>query len=215
MSHRHLKPTLLPLGDQALLIRYSDSLSDSANLAAVAMARRLEARPLAGVSEVAPGLVSVLLTLSPGTDFSRLRGELMMMADHDEAAPASAEWSVPIVFDGEDLGDVAAQLHLSEQEFIARHNGVPLRVLATGFAPGFVYCGFHGDDLVVPRRDAVRPLVPAGTVLFAAGQTAIAATPIRTGWHVIGRTAFHNFDPAADPPTRLRAGDPVLFSAAS
>ena len=215
MSHRHIKPTLLPLGDQTLLIRYGDSLSDSANRAAVAMARRLEAQPLAGVSEVAPGLVSVLLTLSPGTDFGRLRGELMMMADHDEEALASTEWPVPIVFDGEDLVAVAARLRLSAQEFVARHNAAPLRVLATGFAPGFVYCGFHADELVVPRRDAVRPLVPAGTVLFAAGQTAIAATPIRTGWHVIGRTTFHNFDPAADPPTRLRAGDRVMFSGAS
>lgn len=55
---------------------------------------------------------------------------------------------------------------------------MPLRVLATGFAPGFVYCGLHPDDLSVPRREAIRPMVPAGTVLFAAGQTAIAATDL-------------------------------------
>ena len=215
MSHRTIKPTLLPLGDRALLIRYGDTLSDSANLAAVAMARRLEAEPLAGVAEIVPGLVSVLLTLAPGTDFGRLRSDVMMMSHHDAGTPTGTEWPLPIVFDGEDLGGVAGRLNLSVQVFIARHNAVPLRVLATGFAPGFVYCGFHGEDLVVPRRDAVRPLVSAGTVLFAAGQTAIAATPIRTGWHVIGRTPFHNFDPAADPPTRLRTGDRVLFSVAS
>ena len=67
--------------------------------------------------------------------------------------------------------------------------------------------------MVVPRREHVRPMVPAGTVLFAAGQTAIAATPIRTGWHVIGRTAFQNFDPARDPPTRCAPGDVVRFEA--
>jgi inhibitor of KinA len=89
-----------------------------------------------------------------------------------------------------------------------------MRVLATGFAPGFVYCGFHARDLVVPRREQVRPLVPAGTVLFAAGQTAIAATPVRTGWHVIGRTAFQNFDPKSDPPTTLKAGDTIRFTVA-
>ena len=54
-------------------------------------------------------------------------------------------------------------------------------------------------------------MVPAGTVLFAAGQTAIAATPIRTGWHVVGRTQFQNFDPSAEPPTRLAPGDEVSF----
>jgi inhibitor of KinA len=61
----------------------------------------------------------------------------------------------------------------------------------------------------------VRPQVPAGTVLFAAGQTAIAATPIRTGWHVIGQTSFQNFDPTALPPTRLAPGDVVRFTEAA
>jgi hypothetical protein len=30
---------------------------------------------------------------------------------------------------------------------------------------------------------------------------------------VIGETAFRNFDPAADPPTRLKEGDEVVFEA--
>ena len=46
----------------------------------------------------------------------------------------------------------------------------------------------------------------------AAGQTAIAATSIRTGWHVIGQTEFQNFDPGREPPTLLRAGDAVRFT---
>ncbi|MNL83489.1 Kinase A inhibitor [compost metagenome] len=65
--------------------------------------------------------------------------------------------------------------------------------------------------MALPRRDRVRALVSAGSVLFAAGQTAIAATDIPTGWHVIGRSDFSNFDPTATPPTRLRAGDSVVF----
>ncbi|MDF2984487.1 MAG: allophanate hydrolase subunit 1, partial [Devosia sp.] len=89
-----------------------------------------------------------------------------------------------------------------------------LRVLATGFAPGFVYCGMHPEALAVPRRAAVRRQVPAGTVLFAAGQTAITSTPIPTGWHVIGHTGFRNFDPAAEPPSAVRAGDSIEFEVA-
>jgi inhibitor of KinA len=86
-------------------------------------------------------------------------------------------------------------------------------VLATGFAPGFVYCGFHESALRTPRRAAVRPPVAPGSVLFAAGQTAIAATPVPTGWHLIGRTDFINFDAGRSPPTRLREGDLVAFEA--
>lgn len=206
-----LTPTLLPLGDRALLIRFSEQLSDDANRAAIAMARRLERAGLDGVEEIAPGLVSVLLRLSPGADVMRLGGEIRLLTVESEAAGAPAEQTIEVSFDGADLGEVTGWLGLSEADFIARHNASPLRVLATGFAPGFVYCGFHGDALVVPRREALRPMVPPGTVLFAAGQTAIAATPIRTGWHVIGKTTFQNFDPSAMPPTRLRPGDLLRF----
>ena len=210
-----LIPTLLPLGDRALLVRFSMELSDAANQAAIALARRLAAEPLEGVAEIAPGLVSVLLRLGPGADFGRLAGELRLRLRAEPEALAGAERRVAVRFDGEDIGEVAEKLGLSVAEFIARHNAAPLRVLATGFAPGFVYCGFHAEDLIVPRREAVRPMVPAGTVLFAAGQTAIAATPIRTGWHVVGRTEFQNFDPSSEPPTALAPGDSVSFEAAT
>ena len=38
----------------------------------------------------------------------------------------------------------------TRRRFVARHNAAPLRVLATGFAPGFVYCGFHPEPLARP-----------------------------------------------------------------
>ncbi len=211
-----LVPTLLPLGDRAVLVRYATTLSAATNEAAVEAARTLEALPPAGVVEIAPGLVSVLLRYAEGTDYRRLCGEIALLLGPQADTPREpTTHEIGIAFDGDDLAGVAALLELAPVEFIARHNAMPLRVLATGFAPGFVYCGFHPDDLSVPRREAIRPMVPAGTVLFAAGQTAIAATPIRTGWHVIGKTAFRNFDPTANPPTTLAPGDLVQFGVAS
>ena len=128
--------------------------------------------------------------------------------------PQTGRWTIPITFDGPDLDAVAAALNLSPPAFISAHNARPLRVLATGFAPGFVYCGLHPEELVIPRRAAVRASAPAGSVLFAAGQTAITSTEMPTGWHVIGSTAFANFDPTRQPPTRLAAGDIVSFEVA-
>jgi len=208
-------PTLLPLGDRALLIRFSTELSDHANRATIAFARQLEADSPEGIAEIAPGLVSVLLRLADGADFARLRGELMLRIGQTVDAAPGVEHDVAVRFDGADLDEVAGLAGLHPREFIARHNRRPLRVLATGFAPGFVYCGFHAADLMLPRRESVRPMVPAGTVLFAAGQTAISATPIRTGWHVIGQTTFQNFDLEATPPTRLSPGDLVRFTEAA
>lgn len=208
-------PLILPLGDRALLVRFGERLDEAANAAAIASAARIEAAAIPGVVEVVPNLVSVLVRYEPAvTDFDRLAGEVRLLGPAEGKALAGTEHVVPVVFDGEDIGEVATQVGMSAEAFIAAHDARPLRVLATGFAPGFIYCGMHEAALVVGRRQVVRRQVPAGTVLFAAGQTAITSTPIPTGWHVIGHTRFRNFDAGATPPTRVRAGDFVRFEVA-
>jgi len=213
-------PTIMPLGDRALLIRFGTTLTDGANRAAIALARRLEAAVPVGVEEIDPNLISVLLRYDPAKiEPQRLAGEVRLMAS---AAADGREFearrhTIKVRFggeDGPDLDAVAAMLGLTVGDFLEAHNVRPLRVLTTGFAPGFVYCGFHPPALVLPRRSEVRGRVPPGTILFAAGQTAITSTPIPTGWHVIGRTDFSNFDATAMPPTRLREGDDVQFAEA-
>ena len=206
-------PTIVTLGDSALLVRFGSTLTDAANRAAIALALALDRQPIDGVLEVVPNLVSVLLRYDPlRSPPAAIAGELrlrLVLTTHE--TPETAHWTLPAVFDGPDLEAVASAVGMAPERFVAAHNARALRVLATGFAPGFVYCGLHPESLVVPRRTSVRPLVPAGSVLFAAGQTAIASTDMPTGWHVIGRTDFANFEPAADPPTRLAAGDMVTF----
>jgi KipI family sensor histidine kinase inhibitor len=208
-------PLILPLGDRGLLVRFSDALSEPANRAAVAFGRQAAAAALPGLVEIVPNLVSVLLRYTPDTDFDRLAGDVRLLISGPASDPApGVEHGITVTFDGNDLDEVSALVGLSRDAFVAEHCAQPLRVLATGFAPGFVYTGFHPPHLRVPRRAEVRRQVPAGTVLFAAGQTAITSTAIPTGWHIIGHTGFRNFDPAATPPTRLAAGDMVRFEAA-
>lgn len=207
-------PTIVPLGDSSLLVRFGSALTDAANRAAIALALSLDRAPVAGVIELVPQLVSVQLRYDPLVSTpAAIAGELRLrLSALGNAAPVAASWTIAMRFDGPDLDEVAATLGMGVPDFIAAHNAGPLRVLATGFAPGFVYCGLHADRLVLPRRTTVRSAVPPGSVLFAAGQTAIAATEMPTGWHVIGQTDFRNFDAAATPPTRLGAGDAVTFT---
>jgi KipI family sensor histidine kinase inhibitor len=211
------RPMIVPLGDSGILVRFGEQLDDAANRAAIGFADSVLQSPPAGVEEVVPSLVSVFLRYDPmQSDFGGICGELRLRLTGRPSAHSPNTHIIEVRFggaDGPDLEAVAAELGLDAPGFIARHNALPLRVLTTGFAPGFVYCGFHPEGLVLPRRQSVRPMVPAGSVLFAAGQTAIATTDIPTGWHVIGRTAFRNFDPLTDPPTHLRAGDLLTFRA--
>jgi KipI family sensor histidine kinase inhibitor len=209
-------PVLLPLGDGALLVRFGNTLSDAANRAAIAFARLLERQPVAGIAEIDPNLVSVLIRFEEGAEPDRLAGEIRLLLSRFDAAAIvePTHHTIEVRFggaDGPDLDAAAAALGQSPKAFIAAHNAHPLRVLTTGFAPGFVYCGFHPAELDLPRRDHLRDNVPPGSLLFAAGQTALSATTIRTGWHVIGRTEFRNFDAAKLPPTLLREGDLVSF----
>lgn len=214
--HSPSTPLFVPLGDEALLIRFGDSLSEAANRAAIAAARRIEAARVQGVLEVTPMLVSVLVRYDPrrlGLDV--LSGEMRLALGAADVAegPSGARQTIGIAFDGEDLDEVAQRLGLTVAAFVAAHNAGPLRVLSTGFSPGFLYCGFHPEALRLPRRDRVRRRVEPGTVLFAAGQTAITSTAIPTGWHVIGRTGFRNFDAARMPPVFVNTGDVVAFEA--
>lgn len=206
-------PHIIPLGDSGLLIRFGTTLSETANRRAIGCAQLLTSgETLAGVTEIVPNLVSVLLRYDPRrVGLEALAGEVRLRLGSPMEVATGSVRTIPLQFDGEDLAEVAATLSLTPQTFIAAHNARPLRVLATGFAPGFVYCGFHDEALTLSRRAMVRPIVPAGTVLFAAGQTAIASTPIPTGWHVIGHTDFSNFDPTAPTPTTLAAGDELRF----
>ena len=208
-------PVIVPLGDSGLLVRFADSLSEPANAAALAFAQCVTATELPGVEEVAPNLVSVLLRYDPRQiSFDRLAGEVRLLVGGDRPGVSGEEHRIEVSYDGEDLTEVCELLGLTPDAFVAAHGATPLRVLAVGFAPGFLYCGFHPPELRLPRRALVRPPVAAGTVLFAAGQTAIAATPVPTGWHVVGHTSLRNFDAGREPPVAIRAGDSVTFEAA-
>ncbi|MEP7072089.1 MAG: carboxyltransferase domain-containing protein, partial [Verrucomicrobiota bacterium] len=60
-----------------------------------------------------------------------------------------------------------------------------------------------------------RTHVPAGSVAIAARQAGIYPQESPGGWNVIGRTPVRLFDPTANPPALLQAGDRVSFHAIS
>jgi hypothetical protein len=153
-------PTIVPLGDSGLLVRFGTVLTDAANRAAIALAMALDRTPIAGVTEIVPNLVSVLLRYQPGVGSSAatIAGELrLLLSGLAEEAPQTTHWTIPVMFDGPDLDTVSAALGLGEAQFVARHNAGPLRVLATGFAAGSTpmrWCCRGGPRCGRPSRRA-------------------------------------------------------------
>lgn len=136
---------------------------------------------------------------------------------HDETPEKTGKaghlFRIPVCYEGEyapDLPWVAEQKGLSPKEVIDLHVAGLYRVYMIGFLPGFPYLGTVDQRLQMPRKQ--QPVnVAAGGVGIVGMQTGVYPLNSPGGWQIIGRTPVRLFDPEADPPIRLQAGDHVQF----
>ena len=173
------------------------------------VARALLAGLPAPATRVVPGYWNVMAEFRPEyRDGPREALAAARQADEGKAT-AGRLHRVPVVYDGEDLDDVAALTGLSLGDVVRRHAVASYRVYTVGFTPGFAYLGGLDPALAVPRLDRPRP-VRAGSVALAGAQTGIYPSESPGGWRVIGRTSLPLFDRAEAAPL-LRPGDEVSF----
>jgi KipI family sensor histidine kinase inhibitor len=204
-----------PAGDAALLLETPAGDADQEGNGAARLAAAIRAAALPGVTDVVPGAATVLVGYEPGGDPAGLASQLRDVA----SAPAPAlptdnqpDLIIPTVYDGPDLGQVAAVTGLSGAEVIARHAAGRYRVGWLGFSPGFGYLtGLDPVLAAVPRRASPRVSVPRGSVAIAGGLAAVYPAASPGGWQLIGRTNRVLWDPGGDPPTPLSPGRHVRF----
>jgi biotin-dependent carboxylase-like uncharacterized protein len=123
---------------------------------------------------------------------------------------------IPAVFDGPDLGTVAAALGATDREVVASLCAVDLEVAFLGFAPGFPYLvGLPAELASIPRRPTPRPSVPAGSVAVGGGFASVYPQSTPGGWMLLGRTSVPLFDRSRPPYALLRPGDVVRFTQAA
>ena len=174
---------------------------------------RLQAavRDLPGVVEVVPGYRTLLVTAASAGEAAAVREALPRLDLPVLAEVRRHLVEVPVVYDGEDLAEVARLTGLPADEVVRRHTAPEYLVAFLGFAPGFPYLVGLDPALHVPRRATPRTRVPAGSVGLAGEQTGIYPQPTPGGWQLIGRTDVVLFDPLRDPPALLAAGDRLRF----
>jgi KipI family sensor histidine kinase inhibitor len=205
-----------PVGDAAVSVEFGRDLDPALAARVRALDAQLAVAPLDGVCETVPTCRALLVVYDPrAIGFDALRDELLRRAAAAAAGVVSGTTHViPVRYggdDGPDLAGVARACGLSEATVVARHSAVEYEALMLGFLPGFAYLGLLPPELELPRRATPRPRVPAGSVAVAGRQTGIYPSDSPGGWHLIGRTGVRLFDPALDPPARVRAGDRVRF----
>ncbi|WP_344835302.1 allophanate hydrolase subunit 1 [Actinocorallia longicatena] len=166
----------------------------------------VRAAGLPGVEEVVPGASTVLVVASGPLDALEraLRG-----LSAGEFTGSGELVEIPVVYDGEDLAEVAGLTGLTVDEVAARHCGAEYTVAYLGFSPGFGY--LTGGVLDVPRRETPRTRVPAGSVAVAGPYTAVYPSASPGGWRLLGRTPLTLWDVDRDPPSLLSPGTRVRF----
>ena len=201
-----------PLGDRAFLIGVAGAS------AARALAWQL-APALEGTAEVIGGAATVMVQLTdPAATVAGVRARVDAVAPAPGASPPSRSdgpgrlVTIPCRFDGPDLDEVAALVGCAAEHVVALLTAQPLTAAVVGFSPGFAYLdGLPAPLRRVPRRARPRPVVPAGSVALANGNAAVYPTASPGGWHLLGRTAYRLFSPAAPPYAVLAPGDRVQF----
>lgn len=172
-------------------------------------------RPIPGVSEVAPGMNNLMVLFDPlRLDPDRLEAHMLSQWKTTIAAPAAGRLvEIPVVYgnEGSDLAEVAASKGLTVERLVAMHAAPVYSVAAVGAMPGFVYLSGLDPALALPRRAVPRMGVPEGSVIIGGAQAGIMPLTAPSGWHILGHTDFHLFDPMREPPAALRAGDRIRF----
>lgn len=169
--------------------------------------------PLPGVVEVVPAAQTILLVTEPGTSPEEVGRRVRAVSPKAGERAEGDLVEVPVVYDGEDLDDVAGLLGCDRDEVVRRHTAGTWTVAFCGFAPGFGYLTSDDGDWDVPRRPTPRTKVPAGSVALAGQFSGVYPRESPGGWQLLGRTDLAVFDLDREPAALLRPATRVRFVA--
>jgi KipI family sensor histidine kinase inhibitor len=214
---------VLPLGDAAVLVDFSETLDLVVNARIQQLAEAIRRRKVPWIRDVVPALGALALHFDPErTDpkLDPLEATAALIKDclarrlpNIDDLVRTVE--VPVCYDAvfaPDLAEIAERCKLKVEEVIRRHGASPHRVLMVGFAPGHPYIGGLDAKLSVPRRTTPRPTVVAGSVAIANAQSVVYPFTISGGWNIVGRTPLRIFDAGRQPPALMAPGDRVKFT---
>lgn len=212
-------PVYRKMGDCSLLVEVGDEIDVDVNQKVRELFAGLKTDPLAGVVDTVPGYRSLLIIFDPlETTLRQIQEEVqhLLRTLDPSQLPEPKTMKVSVVYGGEygpDLKWVADYHGITPEEVIRFHTGHTYQVYMIGFMPGYPYMGELPEEIVTPRRETPRTVVPRGSVGLAQKQTGIYSTQSPGGWQIIGWTPLILFDSTRWPPGLLEMGDRVKFYA--
>lgn len=174
---------------------------------------RLAAEPLPGQRELVAGGETVTVLFDGAGSAAEAERLLAEMPPPDAITLDGPLVEIGVVYDGEDLRDVAEQLGTDEAGVVRMHTARAWHVGFLGFAPGFAYLRSTEPGPEIARRASPRVRVPAGAVGLAGEYSAVYPRTSPGGWQLIGRTDAELWSLDRDPPALLVPGARVRFTA--
>lgn len=211
--------TILPVGDRAFLVELP-TLGE-----VLALHRALRAARPPGVVDLVPAARTLLVQAVDPDAAGAARALAASLGSGDAVSTSvvstsstsdrstSGVISIEVVYDGEDLADVARLTGLGVEGVIAAHTGQLWTAAFGGFAPGFTYCVGENHTLDVPRRGTPRTAVPAGGVGLAGEFSGVYPRATPGGWQLIGRSPAVLWDARRPSPALIAPGQRVRYVA--
>lgn len=169
----------------------------------------------AGVRQLIPAARTIYVSFDPlRVSRSGMVSAIRSLNIADNVDRSSRIVEIPVIYDGEDLTDVADLLDVSVDEVVRRHCGSDWSVAFVGFAPGFAYLTGGDPIFDVPRRKVPRLSVPAGAVGLAGTFSGVYPRVSSGGWQLLGHTEVPMWSERANSPALLQPGDTVRFTPA-
>ncbi|GGE71726.1 carboxyltransferase domain-containing protein [Nesterenkonia cremea] len=172
-------------GPRSLLLEFA-TLDD-----VLACHQQLTGTPLEGQVDAVAAARTILLRFTSRTAVRAARESLAVLEIGEFSAGDARQVELEVVYDGEDLPELAETLGMSVEALISWHTGQSWTGAFGGFAPGFTYCVPQGEQaqaLAVPRRSTPRTAVPESSVALAGEFSAVYPRVSPGGWQLIGRS---------------------------
>ena len=215
------KTRYLVAGDKALVMEFGNEISDDINGKIRAMSMAIQQKKIPGITEMVPTYRSMMVHYDPEVlSFQQLKDQMEKLEQElkNIQLPAPEVIVIPTLYGGDygpDMATVMAHNGLSQQEVVEIHTSRNYLIYMIGFTPGFPYLGGMDERIATPRLETPRTKIKGGSVGIAGSQTGIYSIDSPGGWQIIGWTPVPLFDPAAEQPFLLKAGNYVRFTSIS
>lgn len=208
---------ILTAGDSSLLVEFGKEIHPEINRRISAIVQLMKEQHIEGVVDVIPAFASLLINYDPRViTYEEIEERIQNLLKLDAKAENSVKriYEIPVCYGGEfgpDLGNIAKNAGLSEEEVVKIHSSRDYLIYMLGFLPGFCYLGGLDERIFTPRLSNPRIKIDAGSVGIGGSQTGIYPLDSPGGWQLMGKTPVKTYDPDREVPILVEAGEYIRF----